>query len=142
MIETQLKAFYQTYIRAFAQLDISLVKQCYQLPATLTTPERVVLLADDAIFEQEFAAIFATLASNNISGFKTSNASYSLISNELVLANIDWQFIDKANNLFAEFSAIYHLTFSAGSFKIINVNSVDTRQSLSLINPLVISTEN
>ncbi|WP_286261649.1 hypothetical protein [Thalassotalea atypica] len=141
MKEKQLKQLYQLYIQAFAKQDIQAVKQCYLMPCTLNTPDRVVLLNNDEVFDKEFNDIFSLLNSENISGFKTSNASFDIISEHVVVVAIDWQFINDANNLFTEFTAIYHLTKTIDGFKIINVVSQDISQSINLSHPLIIDME-
>lgn len=140
MKEQQLKRLYHDYLKAFAQADLTLVQSCYQLPCVLSTPEKVVLLNSSNEFDKEFNAIFAMLKDNKISAFKANNACYQLVDEHLALVAIDWQFFDDANNLFTEFSAIYHLSYQQNHFKIVNVISHDTR-NLSLTHPLNLSNE-
>ncbi len=141
MISNTLASLYQRYIQAFAQLDIDAVKQCYLMPCTLNTPDKVVLLDSDDKFNQEFAQIFAVIQAENIVGFKTSNASYDVVSPSVIVAAIDWQFLTSANTLFTEFTAIYHLTKQGDDIKIINVISQDVSQSITLRHPLNIQWE-
>ncbi len=117
------------------------VRSCYLLPCTLSTPDKVVLLNDEMSFKNEFLQIFSLLKSENISAFKVSNASFDEIAENLVVAAIDWQFLDQANNLFTEFTAIYHLTKVAKNFKIINIISQDISQSIELSQSLSIDQE-
>jgi len=123
--ENELIKLYQSYIQAFARYDIKWVRECYQLPCVLSTPEKVLLLSDEVNFCKEFDAIFTMLKSHNISGFKANNASFQHIDDSLTLVKIDWQFFDGANNLFTEFSAIYHLSYQSQTYKIVNVISHD-----------------
>ena len=141
MISHTLATLYQRYIQAFAQLDIEAVKQCYLMPCTLSTPDKVVLLDSDDKFNQEFTQIFKLISAENITAFKTSNASYDVITPSVIVAAIDWQFLTNANNVFTEFTAIYHLTKQGDDIKIINVISQDVSQSITLRHPLNIQWE-
>ena len=140
-LEKSLSGFYLQYIEAFAKLSIEQVQMCYQLPSTLSTPEKVVLLANENVFAQEFTKIFDMIAQEKVTGFKTSNASFDIISDNLLLVAMDWRFYTQANNLFTEFTAIYHLTIIDGNYKIINVMSQDTSQAITLTNAFTITLE-
>lgn len=142
LISSSLAQLYRHYIESFSRLDISAVKQCYVLPCTLSTPDKVVLLDNEETFEKEFSDIFNVLKQEDINGFKTSNASFSQINENLVVVSIDWQFLQGANNLFTEFTAIYHLTKLNDEFKIANVISQDISQAISLEYSLTINVEN
>lgn len=139
--EQQLKLHFLNYIQAFAQQSIEQVSQCYQLPCVLSTPEKVVVLANEQSLSKEFNGIFSMLKENAIAAFKANNASYENIDENLVLVKIDWQFFDNANNLFTEFSAIYHLSYQENQFKIVNVISHDMCDLSSLANPLTLNEE-
>ena len=91
-----------------------------------------MLLANEQVFANEFGNIFEMISAQQITGFKTSNASFDMMTEGLILVSIDWRFYTQANNLFTEFTAIYHLTIIDGNYKIINVMSQDTSQALSL----------
>lgn len=134
MIEKSLlvKAFIQHYIDALAVYDVVLIRDYYHLPCTLSTPDNVVLLLDDVLFEQEFNKIFNQLKEAKIASFKVLNTSYQLVSEHLLLLNIDWQFIQSDGNLFTEFSAIYHIVIIEKKLKIVSVISQDINQGLSL----------
>jgi len=142
LISSIITQLYRQYIESFSRLDINAVKQCYVLPCTLSTPDKVVLLDNESTFEQEFSDIFNMLKQENITGFKTSNASFSQINDNLVVVNVDWQFLQQANNLFTEFTAIYHLTKCNDEFKIATVISQDINQAISLEHSLTINVEN
>lgn len=138
MIEAsvKLKSFFEQYIKAVAHYDLLLVRQCYLLPCTLNTPESVVLLADEHIFIDTFEKIFSQLKNADITGFKVSNISYQHIKHDLLLVNIDWQFIQRDNTLFTAFSAIYHIVLHNDEYKIVNVISQELSQGLVLENLL------
>ena len=135
----QLKQFYQDYIQAFATASIPAVTKCYQLPCVLSTPDKVILLNNVDAFEQEFSAIFSLLAEHKITAFKASNGSYQEVNDTLTIVKLDWRFYDDANNLFSEFSAIYHLSYVQEVFRIINVISHDSCQIADLTHALSLS---
>lgn len=141
MIEKHLSLFFKHYIKAFASLSISDARDCYQLPCTLSTPEKIILLANEQTFEREFEQIFTMLKAESISGFKASNASFEKINDETFIVAIDWQFLTGANNLFTEFKAIYHLTFQQQQFRIFNVISQDIAQNFTLTQPFTLAEE-
>ncbi|REL29892.1 hypothetical protein [Thalassotalea euphylliae] len=134
----QLATFYQNYIHAFSTAIITAVAKCYQLPCVLSTPDKVLVLDGEQSFNQEFSGIFAMLAEHNITGFKASNASYQHINEAISLVKIDWRFYDQANNLFSEFSAIYHLSYQQEAYRIINVISHDMCQLADLAHELTL----
>lgn len=141
LVSVKLSTLFAGYIRAFSTMDMQAVRLCYVLPCTLNTPDKLVLLSNEENFTQEFQQIFSLIRNENISAFKVSNASFDEIAENLVVAAIDWQFLDQANNLFTEFTAIYHLTKVAENFKIINVISQDISQSIELSQSLNIDQE-
>ena len=113
------------------------VTSCYHLPCTLHTPEKIVLLTDSLVCEQELTKIFNQLQQENTQDIKVTKASYSVVNDNIILANIDWAFTDEQGQIFADFCAIYHLVLIADQLKIINVVSHDLSNSLSLDYPLV-----
>lgn len=135
----QLTRFYQDYIQAFAIANVSAVADCYQLPCVLSTPEKLLLLDSEESFREEFNGIFAMLSEHNITGFKASNASYQHINNALTLVKIDWRFYDQDNQLFSEFTAIYHLSYRQEIYRIVNVISHDMCQIADLSHELTLT---
>jgi len=141
LVAEQLSNLYKNYIQAFSALNMEAVSHCYQLPCILSTPDKVVLLNNHDEFVTEFNNIFELVRSENIVAFKTSNASFDIINEGLLVVAIDWRFFDDANNLFTEFTAIYHLTSIDENYKIVNVISQDVSQSIALKYPLTITLE-
>ena len=141
MIEKQLSLFFNQYLQAFAQLSIPQVRTCYQLPCTLSSPDNVILLADENSFTNEFSNIYTMLKTEHINGFKASNMMFDKINEQTYVVSIDWQFLTETNNLFAEFKAIYHLTFEQQRFKIFNVISQDIGQKISLSQAFTLTEE-
>ena len=140
-MKDQLEILFRDYIAAFAQLDIDKVSQCYLMPCMLSTPDKVVLLNSNETFVKEFSQIFNLLKQEEISTFVARAASYDQISESTAVVCIEWQFMTEPNNLFTEFTAIYHLTKSGDKFKIISVVSQDISQSISLSQPLHLNQE-
>jgi len=132
----KITTLFKNYLSAFKAYDLNKVVACYHLPCTLNTPDKVVLLTSIDACRQEFANIFAQLKGANISEIIARKASYALITENLLLASIDWEFIDEQGEMFADFCAIYHLTLVENELKIINVVSHDLSNSLTLTNML------
>jgi hypothetical protein len=136
MKNQQLDNLFQAYISAFKQYDLSAVKQCYQLPCTLHTPDKIAFLADDVSFKQEFDDIFTVLRHANTQNIIATRATYSIGIGESVDVCIDWAFIDDKKEIFADFCAFYHLVNVEGQYKIISVVSHDLSNSVALMNDL------
>ncbi|MFT6918747.1 MAG: hypothetical protein ACJA2G_001367 [Cognaticolwellia sp.] len=132
MHKSAIEQFFQRYLTAFHQQNMSDMQQCYQLPCTLHTPDKVVLIASDKVFEQEFLDIFTVLSHAEIKRFVALKSSFSQLSETLILACVDWQFIGPKAEVFTDFSACYHLALSEGQWRIFNVVSQDLSQSIDL----------
>jgi len=135
----QLEDFFKGYISAFKAYDTERVVQCYQLPCTLNTPDELVLLTDQQSSQQTFNDIFLQLQQANTREINAVKASFSTLSSNLILACIDWVFIDDAGEVFTDFCAIYHLTNIDSVLNIINVVSHDLANSVTLAQPFTIS---
>lgn len=118
--------------RSLASYDLNLVRECYHLPCTLSTPDNVMLLNNEDDFNQAYQAIFQQLKDANLSSFKMLNSSFQLITEELLLVNVDWQFFSEDEQLITDFTAIYHMIFANEQYQIMNVVSQDMSQSLVL----------
>lgn len=129
---------FKNYLSAFKNYDLDKVVACYHLPCTLNTPDKVVLLTDIKACQQEFSDIFTQLKQAKTSDIIAEKASYSLLSENLFFACIDWTFIDGQGEIFADFCAIYHLILINNELKIINVISHDLSNSLALGYPFVL----
>lgn len=136
MKNQQLVNLFQDYISAFKQYDLAALKQCYQLPCTLHTPDKIAYLADNANFEQEFKNIFIVLQHANIQKIVVTKASYSLSVSHSVDVCIDWAFIDDKDEVFTDFCAFYHLVKIEQDYKIVNVVSHDLSNSVELLHDL------
>jgi len=139
-----IEALFEQYVTAFEQQDIAKTLSCYQLPCTLHTPDKAVLICDENDFEREFSEIFSVLSQADIKTFSSLNASYSEINSVLALACIDWQFFTQDGQLFTDFSAFYHIALVDKQWKIVNVVSQELSQSVKLNSPFNIAnnTEN
>ncbi|WP_085296808.1 hypothetical protein [Cognaticolwellia mytili] len=138
-IQQELEQLFQRYLKAFHQQNMVQTQQCYQLPCTLHTPDKVVLIEDDSAFEREFLDIFTVLSHADITQFVALKASFSELSENLLLACVDWQFIGPNDEVFTDFSAFYHIAFNDGQWKIFNVVSQELSQSVQLNTPFNIS---
>ncbi len=126
------------YLSAFKTYDLDKVAACYHLPCTLHTPDKVVLLKNTKNCLQEFNDIFSQLQHAKTSEIIARKASYSLVTENLLFASIDWEFINGQGEIFADFCAIYHLVLVEDELKIVNVVSHDLSNSLTLDYPFVL----
>jgi len=132
MYKLAIEQLFQRYLTAFHQQNMVDTRKCYQLPCTLHTPDKVVLIDSDKVFEREFLDIFTVLSHAKITRFVALKASFSVLSENLMLACIDWQFIDSEGEVFTDFSAFYHLALHDEQWQIFNVVSQELSQSIAL----------
>jgi len=133
MKNQQLDNLFQKYISAFKQYDLLAVQDCYQLPCTLHTPDKIAYLADNASFKREFDDIFTVLQHANTDNIIATKATYSLGIGDTLDVCIDWAFIDDKKEVFADFCAFYHLVKVDQQYKIISVVSHDLSNSVALM---------
>lgn len=134
MYKFAIEQLFQRYLTAFHQQNMADTRKCYQLPCTLHTPDKVVLIDSDKSFEREFIDIFTVLSHAKITRFVALKASFSVLSEKLILACVDWQFIDSEETVFTDFTAFYHLALNGGQWQIFNVVSQELSQSIILDN--------
>jgi hypothetical protein len=139
MKNKQLGNLFQEYISAFKEYDLSAVQQCYQLPCTLHTPDKIAYLTSDVSFKQEFDDIFTVLRHANTQNIIATKATYSLGLLDTIDVCIDWAFIDDKNEVFADFCAFYHLVKVEEQYKIISVVSHNLSNSVVLTFDLAIT---
>lgn len=139
MQTTKIVTFFKNYLAAFECYDLNKMTRCYHFPCTLHTPDRIVLLSDIKTCEQEIKTIFNQLQQEKSTNIQVKKASYSAITDNLLLANIEWEFIDDKNAIFANFCAIYHLILINNELKIISVVSHDLSNSQSLDYPIILT---
>ncbi|AAZ24083.1 MULTISPECIES: hypothetical protein [Colwellia] len=135
-IDIKLQDLFKRYQSAFIDYDIDEVSRCYHLPCTLNTPDKIILLSSPSDCLQEFGTIFTQLREAKTSDIIAKKASFEQVSEQLYLVCIDWDFIDGQGQVFADFTAIYHVLDSEGALKIVNVISHELDSSLSLTEPL------
>ncbi len=136
MSQLAIEQLFQRYVAAFHQQNMADIQRCYQLPCTLHTPDRVVLIDSAKAFAGEFIDIFTVLNHANIVRFIALKASFSHLNDKLILACVDWQFIDANEQVFTDFSAFYHLAMEDGQWRIFNVVSQELSRSIELNTPL------
>lgn len=139
MQTTKIVSLFKRYIAAFKGYELANVAACYHLPCTLNTPDKIVLLKNANECEQEFSDIFTQLKQAKTSDIIAKKASYSVVTENLLVANIEWAFVDEQGEIFADFCAIYHLVIIDNELKIINVVSHELSNTLSLDFPMVLS---
>ncbi|MDP7592673.1 MAG: hypothetical protein QF552_08265 [Litorilituus sp.] len=149
MLKQKLEVLFGQYLNAFERYDLDKVCDCYHLPCTLNTPDKIVLINDVKQCEQEFSAIFTQLAQANTDKIIARKASYMHLNENLVIACIDWDFVDDKAQVFADFSAFYHIsvTYSDSAkitiqeLKIINVVSHELSNSISLPHTFLVTAQ-
>ena len=132
MTKQDIEQLFTQYINAFQARNIASTKACYQLPCTLHTPDKIVLIENDIDFEREFLDIFTVLNHAEITRFIPLKASFSELNEKIILACVDWQFLDANEQVFTDFTACYHIALSGEDWKIFNVVSQELSQSLLL----------
>lgn len=132
MSKIKLQQLFKHYQNSFINYDLDGVSRCYHLPCTLNTPDKIVLLSSLADCQTEFGAIFIQLKDANTSNVIAKKASFEQMSEQLYLVCIDWDFIDGQGQVFADFSAIYHVLDTGDALKIVNVVSHALESSLTL----------
>jgi hypothetical protein len=132
MKNQQLEKLFQEYISAFKRYNLRAVQACYHLPCTLHTPDKIAYLNNDVSFTEEFKDIFTVLQHANTENIIATQASYSQSIDSSLDVCIDWSFIDDKNEVFADFTAFYHVVMIEQDFKIISVVSHDLSNSIEL----------
>jgi len=140
MLKQKLETLFEQYLNAFENYDLENVCACYHLPCTLNTPDKIVLVNDIEQCKQEFNDIFSQLQQANTGKIVARKASYMKLDENLILACVDWDFIDDKEQVFADFSAFYHISIKCADsaeetiqeLKIINVVSHELSNSISL----------
>ena len=131
-----LELLFSQYRNAFATGDVATLANNYQLPCTLSTPDNIMVVDCQQQLESVLASILQQLAQADVCDIKVLQASCTSVTDNIVLACIDWAFIDSARQVFADFSAFYHLVKLDHQYKIISVSSQELSQSASLAEPL------
>lgn len=140
MIEKKLVSLFRHYISAFKRYDIAAVQQCYYLPCTLHTPDKIAYLANKNDFEREFIDIFTVLQHANTKDILITKAGFGLTASGDINLCIDWAFTDDKDEVFADFCAFYHVIEVECEYKIVSVvshslsNSVDLPCELTITN--------
>jgi len=138
----QIENLFNQYLTAFSAYDLDAVVACYHIPCTLHTPDKIVLVNSIDECRQELNDIFIQLKQANTAKIVARSASYMSINDDLLLACVDWEFIDKQGQVFADFCAYYHIIIvnsAKQELAIVNVVSHELVNSLSLANTFSIS---
>jgi len=133
-IAQQLNELFTRYIKASNVYNMDEILRCYHLPCTLHTPEKIAYLANQVQFKQEFIDIFTMLQHANISKIVANKASYQYSQKNAIDVCIDWFFYNDKNELFADFTAFYYMTYTDAdpSWKIVSVVSHELQNSIAL----------
>ena len=135
----QIETLFEHYLVAFSHCDLDAVVACYHIPCTLHTPDNMVLVKNIDDCRQALNEIFIQLKQANTTKIVARNASYMSINDNLLLACVDWDFIDDQGQVFADFCAVYHITLLENEWKIINVVSHELSNSINLTNTFVLN---
>ena len=138
----QIKTLFDNYLAAFSAYDLDAVVECYHIPCTLHTPDKIVLVNSIDDCRQELSDIFTQLKQAKTVKIVAQKSSYMSINDDLLLACVDWSFIGEQEQIFANFCAYYHLSITSSTkqnLSIVNVVSHELSNSLSLANEFSIS---
>jgi hypothetical protein len=138
MLEQALIILFKDYISAFEKYDLTAARTCYHLPCTLHTPDKIAYLSDRESFDKEFEEIFIVLKHAKTKKIIPTAASYNNSANSSVDICVDWAFIDDNDEVFADFTAFFHVIKIAEQFKIVSVVSHDLTNSIELALPLTL----
>jgi len=119
---------FSSYVAAFKQYDLSAVMTLYSQPCLLATPDEVKWLTSEDSFNNAFSEIFVQLQGAKVADIVSPRASYSQISDTLINACVDWQFIDENQQVFTAFCAFYAIHKIDARWQIVNVMSYDDSQ--------------
>ncbi|MGL1958209.1 MAG: hypothetical protein OCD00_12920 [Colwellia sp.] len=109
MLTKKVEELFNNYLSAFKAYDLTQMINCYFLPCTLNTPDKIILVTNENEFQQAFNDIFDQLKQANTSKMSAQSASYRQLTDSLLLVCIDWDFYDGEGQVFADFSAFYHV---------------------------------
>lgn len=136
MLEQALIKLFKDYIKAFEHYSLEAALACYHLPCTLHTPDKIAYLANIEAFNHEFEQIFTVLKQAKTQRIIPTSASYNNAANSSIDVCIDWAFVDSNDEIFADFSAFFHVITLNGQLKIVSVVSHDLTNSVELAMPL------
>jgi hypothetical protein len=138
----QIENLFNQYLSAFRAYDLDAVVACYHIPCTLHIPDKIVLVNSIDDCRQELNDIFTQLKQANTAKIVARSASYMSINDDLLLACVNWEFIDEQGQVFADFCAYYHISIVGSTrqeLAIVNVVSHELSNSLPLANTFSIS---
>ena len=135
----KITVFLKKYLLAFKRYDLNKVVACYYLPCVLHTPDQIVLLRNDKACQQELTNIFNQLQQAKTSDIIASNTSYSVVTDNVFIVNVDWKFLDEHGEIFTDFCTIYHLILIDNKLKIMSVVSHELSNSQSFDYPFMLT---
>lgn len=128
----KLEQLFQNYQLAFQQYNMKMVQGCYHLPCALHTPDKIAYLVNEDDFTKEFIDIFTVLKHANTTEIIATKASYTESIGNTLDVCIDWAFINDSGEVFADFTAFYHLIEFEQQLKIVSVVSHELNNSIEL----------
>ncbi|QOL25248.1 hypothetical protein LP316_13235 [Thalassotalea sp. LPB0316] len=130
--KNNLGQLFQAYVRAFEHFDVDAAMACYQVPCSLSTPDDLKILSNNSALANEFTDIFGQLQNLGFTRVEAKQASFEPLNSTLVLVIIHWQFFDNNNQMFTDFTALYHLVGQGDKLQISNVISHQASEYTSL----------
>lgn len=133
MLAENIQLLFNRFQEGFTHFDLEKVIDCYHLPCTLNTPDKISVINTGAELESEVSGIFTQLTNECFASVKLGNSSFMKLTDDIAYATIDWKFLDNKNQVFSEFSAFYHLIYTKDKkLKIINATSHQINNSQRL----------
>jgi len=103
MLLADIQILFNNFQEGFLQFDLEKVVNCYHLPCTLNTPDKISVISTKEELENEVNGIFTQLSNECFTSVTLSNSSYMQLTEEITLASMDWKFFDKTNQVFLSF---------------------------------------
>ncbi len=135
MLTKKLQSLFQQYLQGFRHYDPTPVSACYHLPCTLNTPDQIIVLTKEQELLDKLVEILAQLRQAQVTSIVANNASYTCLTDTMLLVCIDWYLYDENQQIFTDFSAFYYLAIINDELKIVNVMSHELNNSLVLDTP-------
>ena len=123
MINDKIENWLANYAKLFEENNLEEIINCYAVPSTMSTPEKVVIMKSADEVEQQISEILLLTKQSMLKQAKVLDLVIYPYDDNIFIANCRWQMEDAAGQIFAEFGAVYQLVYSKNEFRILNVTS-------------------
>lgn len=134
---------FSNYLAGFSRYELERVMRCYLPYCTLSTPDELKVIDDQALLADTLNGIFDQLKAHQVASIDITNASFDRLAENSAIACVHWQFIDVNNTTFADFCAFYHIERQqSGALGFRHVISHTTEQHKKFPIPISIEVNN